>query len=68
MTELSNRQFYLMVRTMDMYGGSFAQCIARAFAAADLRNREKLFIAFPELVDRYGPGSAFYDVVQKETK
>ena len=41
-------------------GGSFASRIADAALVADARNKDRLLAAFPELFEKYGPGSDFY--------
>lgn len=41
------------------YGG-FAAHIANAMFVADTANRNRLLEAFPDLFEKYGPGSDFY--------
>lgn len=41
-------------------GGSFVRLLASALYAADDANAARLLGAFPEFVDRYGPGSHLY--------
>lgn len=45
---------------MSRYGGSFASRIADAALVADTTNKDRLIAAFPELFEKYGPGSDFY--------
>ncbi len=47
-------------RAMRTYGGSFAHNIANAADVADLNNQKRLQDAFPDLFERYGPGTDFY--------
>lgn len=47
-------------RAMRSFGGSFAQHIGSALQVADLSNSARLQLAFPDLIEKYGPGSAFY--------
>lgn len=49
--------FYL---SMKNYGGSFVKAMAEAYSRADEHNKVRIKDAFPELVSRYGAGSAFY--------
>lgn len=46
--------------TMENYGGGFARHIARAALVADMSNRTRMLEAFPDLFNKYGPGSDFY--------
>lgn len=48
------------MRTMRMYGGGFMYQLAEALNYADRGNTNRLLIAFPEIVERYGPGTVFY--------
>lgn len=45
---------------MRRYGGSFVNCIASAIEHADETNRQRLIAAFPDLIEKYGPGSLFF--------
>jgi hypothetical protein len=46
--------------TMKRFGGNFYQCLAVAGINADSSNRTRIFEAFPEIEDTYGPMSALY--------
>jgi hypothetical protein len=46
--------------TMKRYGGNFYQCLAVAGINADPVNRVRIFEAFPEIEDDYGPMSVLY--------
>ena len=58
---VTEKQIQATVRTAHHYGGSFLRKIAEAAMIADPRNRNRVLDAFPEIVARYGPGSAFYN-------
>jgi len=42
-----------MVENMELYGGDFVKSLAMCFIKADCDNLERLYTAFPEIVDRY---------------
>jgi hypothetical protein len=58
--KLTQDQFFYMTEAMQRYGGNFYSRLASALRAADPANREKIFSAFPEIDERYGPDSNFY--------
>lgn len=43
----------IMVNYMRRYGGSFVVALAELFILADSNNLERLYKAFPEIVERY---------------
>lgn len=45
---------------MERHGGGFCRNIARAWYVADPSNKNRIEHAFPELLDNYGPNSAFF--------
>ena len=47
-----------MAEAMRLYGGSFVKALGAAFTAADPTNMQRLLDAFPDYVQKYGPGSA----------
>lgn len=51
--QLTHDEKYTMIMAMRKYGGTFVQCLASCFSAADPMNFHKLLIAFPEYVDKY---------------
>jgi hypothetical protein len=57
MTESQERHTLL---TAQHFGGAFVKALARAGLVADLRNRERIFQAFPEILGLYGPRGDFY--------
>ena len=38
---------------MDLYGGGFVKAFSICLMRADTRNRKRLFLAFPEIIERY---------------
>lgn len=42
------------------HGGGFVSCLAAAWLRADAVNRARIDAAFPEIAERFGPGTAFY--------
>jgi hypothetical protein len=58
---VTEKQIQATVRTAHHYGGSFLGKVAEAAMNADPRNRNRVLDAFPEIVAKYGPGSAFYN-------
>ena len=61
-----DRDTQIMLACMGQYGGAFVRSLADTWAAADQCNRARLAAAFPDVVKRYGPGSAlFVEMAQK---
>ena len=58
--EMSAQQRFDTLRTMFVRGGGFASKLADAWMLADSGNADALARAFPDLVRRYGPGSAIH--------
>lgn len=56
---MNSSQFTAMICLMQSHGGSFVSSIAQALRYADPSNRQRLLDAFPDLVEKYGPASAF---------
>jgi hypothetical protein len=56
---MTSDDFYILTETMRCYGGHFCAKLADAICAADTSNKQKILIAFPEIVEKYGPGSIF---------
>lgn len=42
------------------HGGGFVSCLAAAWLRGDATNRARIDAAFPEVVEKFGPGSSFY--------
>jgi hypothetical protein len=47
------KNHYWAAMAMKKYGGSFAQRLADAWMAGDDVNRQRIGMAFPDLLDRY---------------
>tara|TARA_B100001769_G_scaffold69790_1_gene52107 strand:+ start:2721 stop:2906 length:186 start_codon:yes stop_codon:yes gene_type:complete len=58
---VTEKQVRCSIKTAQHYGGAFLSKLAEAAMLADPRNRSRLLDAFPEIVSKYGPGSAFYN-------
>ena len=58
---MTEKQIQATIRAARQYGGSFMSTLAAAALAGDPRNRDRILAAFPEIVGKYGPGSAFYN-------
>lgn len=56
------------VRSMRGFGGSFVQHIGAALQTADSSNAVRLQQAFPDLIEKYGPGTDFYNAVQRASE
>jgi hypothetical protein len=48
---------------MIRFGGGFVKTFATTVRVADSNNRTRLFQAFPELLEKYGPKSNFYSSI-----
>lgn len=58
--DMTDRQRFYTLKTMLVFGGGFAHALANAWIQADSTNTETLANAFPDLIQRYGPGSSMY--------
>lgn len=58
--DLNDQQKYLVLAAMCAYGGGFVSRLAEAWVHADVTNTARLEQAFPDMVERYGPGTIFY--------
>lgn len=63
---MDEHEFYMFLMAARRYGGSFVSNLAVAWGAADSGNKARLAMAFPDIVEKYGPGSYFYDNVARE--
>lgn len=55
----------ITIRAMDAYGGSFVKALARAWLLADENNELRLEKAFPEYMEKYGPGGELFAAMEK---
>jgi len=60
MTPMSTEQQLHTLLTAQRFGGNFMRLLATAGLAADPQNKQRLFEAFPELENFYGPRTMFY--------
>ena len=63
---MDHNQKYYTIRAMQQYGGSFVQCLAKAWERADADNSERIENAFPEYLIQYGPESKFYQIASQD--
>lgn len=59
-TTLSPVHLYRTWLAAHHHGGSFFSALANAWLHGDSCNRARLDAAFPEVAEKYGPGSIFY--------
>jgi hypothetical protein len=64
---LTEHQKFIMLQAMQSYGGGFASALADAWIIADAGNSLRLEAAFPGMVHLYGPGSRFYEAIERIT-
>jgi hypothetical protein len=57
---MTYQEEYYTLSTAAHYGGNFVTNIAKAGIVADPINRKRIFDAFPEIVNFYGPTTSFY--------
>ena len=48
------------IQTMEKYGGGFCEKLARAWYAADDRNKQRIEGAFSDYLEEYGPEGSFW--------
>jgi hypothetical protein len=56
---MNQSELTAMICLMQSHGGSFVGAIAQALRFADPVNRQRLIDAFPDIIEKYGPTSAF---------
>jgi hypothetical protein len=52
-TVYNHDEWLRISHNMREYGGSFAKCLADAMIVADGHNRDRIFMAFPEMLEKY---------------
>jgi len=57
---MTHDQIHHTLLTACRFGGSFYRQLATAALIADPSNRQRIFEAFPELIQQYGPTTSFY--------
>jgi hypothetical protein len=61
---MNDSQIYSTFLTAAEFGGSFYSSLGASGLKADVQNKARLLLAFPELVDKYGPESLFQRTVR----
>jgi hypothetical protein len=56
---MTPNEFHVTLLCMERFGGTFVSSLATALRYADPSNRQRIWDAFPELAEKYGPNSAF---------
>ena len=56
---MNDSQIQSTFLTAVKFGGSFYSSLGASGLKADAQNKARLLLAFPELVDKYGPESPF---------
>jgi hypothetical protein len=57
---MNSSTIYWTLQAAIQYGGGFYRRLAEATLLADPDNRNRVFEAFPEIIQTYGPHTAFY--------
>lgn len=57
--DASQKEFHILIANMERYGGNFCRHLAAAIMFADRENRDRIFKAFPEIIEKYGPCGQF---------
>lgn len=58
---MNAQERYAFTQTLKHFGGSFVAALGELYQVADAHNCARLDAAFPDIVERYGPGSYFFD-------
>lgn len=64
--DFTSEDYYILTETMRRYGGHFCAKLADAICVADSSNKRKIIVAFPDIVSKYGPGSAFAKTINDQ--
>lgn len=57
---LTPAELHRTVAAMEQHGGHFCTALARAWYAADPRNKQRIEHAFGHLLEDFGPTSPYY--------
>lgn len=63
-TTLSRTEMHRTWLAAGHHGGGFISALATAWLRGDASNRARIEAAFPEVVTKFGPGTAFYAPAQ----
>lgn len=56
---MTPNEFHATLLCMDRFGGSFVRSLAAALRCADPSNRQRIWDAFPHLLEEFGPTGRF---------
>lgn len=56
----------IFAQALQRWGGGWASAMGLAYSKADGLNRGRMRQAFPDLLEKYGPGSDFFCTIQQE--
>lgn len=59
-TDLSPADLHRTFVTASQHGGGFIAALSNAWIRGDAQNRRRIEASFPEIVERYGPDTAFF--------
>ena len=57
---LTATQMHRTFAAMEQHGGGFCRALAQAWYVADRSNKARIEAAFANLIENFGPGSAYY--------
>lgn len=56
---MTPNEFQATLLCMERFGGTFTASLAAALRFADPSNRQKIWDAFPDILEKYGPTGMF---------
>jgi hypothetical protein len=56
---MTPNEFQATLLCMDTFGGSFVRALAAALRCADPTNRQRIWDAFPHILEEFGPTGIF---------
>jgi hypothetical protein len=63
---MTDTELFQMRAAMNEFGGSFVRGLSVALSRADAENTQRILAAFPELVEKYGPGSDAINSIEED--
>jgi hypothetical protein len=57
---IGGRDFDVFVQTLERFGGGWVRQFAALLRCSDPVRRQRLIAAFPEQLEKYGPGTVFF--------
>ena len=58
-TTMTPNEFQATLLCMERFGGTFIANLAAAIRFADPSNRQRIWDAFPDILEKYGPNGMF---------